>query len=793
MAPVNPELKLISESYIDRSRGVSVPDNIKPTGQDFNNIQPRGIAEGNRAAEYAGKAEATKYQLEANTFDKRAAVVNAADNAYKYGVTITDKLIKDRIERDVYDQVNQEREGYIAELQGIKSRLDSSGKPVNNLLDANAQATEDDIPDELKEFGEKADLLSEARAQGALPSGKQRSVGFATALTKTAKDLRNRYGPGYAPYVDEQMKKVSGRDPANYQMAQLLGDINSKITSQSGEMKRTLAFAQQNIGFIDKIMPAEKVMQGIQQGLFTYPDIVKMVAPYAQRKVTAEMLKWQRENVDNERYLGVNGKGEVQGLATDEIDHRVMTAAGEATDKFQVRILGQQDPVNFVEFSKAAKSGAYTPQQLQQAGQQLNVHIVDTQREMMKLGLERNPVTGRTFMQEAGGQKAFEEKVVTSLKPLVAYRDAWYNGQYGITGALNREMSAQGDQLRARMKMDPNIGPQLQMLEALKTMGADGLANDMWLEMFKKGWDQKAQTFYGTYSQEFMAGTSAQKTGKHTTFNSFLEDAKKNNVITNEGTTFVFDKAMEGLKNSSLSPDVKYNLVQVMYGDGNFGLVEKMNKDGVDSKGRPILGTYYTYTQMTAPEVAQQIAELDKVKPGVWNQYVKWSTTTYRNLFVRELKDFESSYDALKGRGITVDWIKATGEFKPNFPVASSNEFRPAEFGLRDTQKVMENKIKSQFQKLNDGIKSLRTIATTAGKSPDEVEAFMLDTMSNAGWRPSADIKGLPEQMMQKLIGAKMAEEANKASRKSVEEAAGGGPRTGLDRGIEWLKEIQRK
>lgn len=775
MAPFNPDTNPVKDSYIDRSRGISVPDNLKPTGQDFNNIMPKGIAEGNKAAEYAGKAQGVSYQMEGNDFDRNAAIVNAVDKGYQYGVGITDQLIKKSIERDVYDQVNQEREGYIKELQSFKERLDASGNKIPNLLgDSGQDATGlyggdgSDLPDELAEFGATTDRLAEARAQGASP-GRQRSTGYAAKLVQVAKDMRSKY-PGYTEYVDAQMEKVSGHKPANYMMAQMLGDINAKLSSQDAMTKRTLAFAQANLGYLSTVMPADKLMQGIMAGAYTYPDIVKMAAPYAQRQVTNQMLNWQRQDVDTKRYLA---GAELNGLATDEVDSRVSTMAGMAVDKFQVNVLGENNPVKFVDFAKAAAAGVYNPQQLQQAGQQLVMQIPNIEREMLAEGNKRNPKTGRTLMQDAGGKEKFEEKVTSSLKPLKEYRDAWFNGQYGITGSLGREMSAQSDMLRARMKMDPNIGPSLQILEAMKGMGADGLLNDTFLEIFKKGWDQKAQTFIGTYTSEMMAGTAAAKTGKHITFNSFLSDAAKNNVATNETTSHVFDKVMTTLKSANISPDVKYNLTQVMYGDGNFGLVEKMNKDGVDSKRRPILGTYYTFRQMTSPEVTQTIADLDKVRPGVWNQYVKWTTETYRNLFVRELKDFESSYDALKGRGITVDWIKASGEFRPNFPLKSTDESRPAEFGRMDTQKIMEDKVKSQFQKLNDGLASLRTIATTAGKKPDEVESFMLDAMANSGWRPSPDIKGLPEQMMQKLIGAKMVEEANKQSRKKIEEDLG--------------------
>lgn len=768
MAPFNPEIKPVNESYINRSQGISVPDNIKPTGQQTNQIMPRGVAEGNRAAEYAGKAEATGYQLDANDFDTRATLVNGITQATKYGVGITDELIKKGIEKDVYDQVNQEREGYLQELQAFKTKLEGSGN-LKSFLDANAQAIED-LPDELQEFTETTDRLAAARQQGATP-GRQRASGYATKLVQVAKNLRSKY-PGYTDYVDQRMEMVSGHKPANYMMAQMLGDINDKMTGQNANIKRTLSFAtsKENLGFLSLTGRSDEIIQGIMAGQIQLPDIVKMIAPYAQRRTQNELLKFQREDIDNKRAL----TNDLQGLAVDEVDGRVSTMAGEAVDKFQVQVLGVKDPMKFVEFARAASNGQFSPQQREAVGQQLVMQLPYIRQEMLAEGKKRNPKTGRTLIQDAGGMEKFTKKVDESLQTFNAYKDAFYSGQFGTVGALSREMSAQSDMMKARLLNHPDMGPTLQILEGMRKIGGDSnIMNEFYLEMFRKGMDQKVQKFAGDYAGEFMAGTAAAKTGKHVTFNDFLTYAQKNKVATNETVSTVFEHTMARLKDSKISPDIKYNLIQSMYGDGNLNFVEKLNKDGVDSKGRPILGTFYTYNQMTAPEVTEMIKELDKAKPGVWNKYVNWATTTYRNLFVRELKDFESSYDTLKGRGITVDWIKSTGEFKPKFALTSSNESRPAEYGMRDTYSTTKDKVTSQFQKLNDGLKGLRAIAVGAGKSPDEVEAFMLDTMANAGWRPSADIGGLPEKMMQKLIGAKMAEEANKTARKKIEDEQG--------------------
>lgn len=748
MAPFNPELKELDYGdQTGRSRGISIPDNIKPTGQQQNQILPKGVAEGNRAAEYAGKIAGLDKQLDALDYDRSAAIVGGIDKGLQFAVGTTDALIKKQIERDVYDQANAEREGYIQELQGIKDKLSGPGPKLQNFLDANAST--DTVPTELEDFGRTAERLEAARLQGA-GTGRFNHADYATNLAKLAKDLRNRY-PGYKDYVDQQMQKVTGKDPANFQIAQLSSAISNRMTGQDALTKRALSLLEKYPG----LPQAPQLYQDVLQGRAGPVDVFRAVAPYEARRTKSELIRLRREDLEN------SDKSR-RIVASEEIDSRISTVAGESVENFEIKMLGADTTTKFMDFVSKAGAGVYTKAQLEAAGQQLIARLPQMKSHMMSLGREKSPKTGRSLMDDAGGLKAYEEKVETALGEYKAYADAFYKGEYGFVGQLSRNLKGKMDQVQNDLTDDPEIGSQLMIMNAVRRMGGESNLNELYLEQFKSGMDKKMQAWTSKYVGEFQAGTRIQKFGRPTTLNDAVANGQLNGTLTNQNAKFLVESSVQTLLKSKISDDIKYNLVQSMYSDGNLNFVEKLNKDGVDSKGRPILGTYYTFRMMTSPDVTQEIAKLAKAKPELWKNYINWSTNTFRNLFIREIKTLQEQVD---NQNITVNWISKDKTFQIK-ETGFTNLNDPANKYAR--QQVME--IKSKVQRLNDGLGSMKEIAKAAGKDDSSVESYLMDTLYNAGFRPSEKIKDLPSQFMQGVIRQRLMDESNKANRKKIEE-----------------------
>lgn len=746
MAEVNPRLNPVqAEDYTNRSRGVSVPDNIKPTGQATNDIMPRGVAEGNRAAEYAGKAAALEAQREGQDYEDYGKIANVIDKSLNFSINTTDSLIKKQIEREVYNQVNQEREGYITELQGIKDKLSGPGPKLQSFLDANASAEE--LPEEIQEFTQTADRLEAARLQGA-GTGKMKSVDYAAKIHGIAKDLRNRY-QGHAEYVDQQMERVTGQKSGNFMYTQLLGDINARLGSQDAMTKRAMSLLEK----YPNIPGAAQMYQDVVSGGKNVIDVMRFVAPYEQRRMRSEMIKLDREDVENSQKTRTL-------LATKEVDNRVATMSGEAVQNFQINILGANSKEGFLDFVSKAGAGVYNNQQLQAAGQQLIAQIPIIEAHMMAQGRVRG-ANGRTLIQDSGGMEAYRKKVSDAMQEYKTYADTFYSGSYGFTGNLARSLQGKMDQSTDDMVSDPDIAPELLVMNSVRRLGGESNLNETYLNFFKKGWDKRVEKYTSNYAAEFRAQTKMEKTGLPTTVKDAAENGKRNGTLTNQNALALVQDTVDSLLKSNVPDAIKYNLAQAMFADGNLGFVESLNKDGVDAKGRPILGTFYTYNMMTSPEVAQQMHALGKVKPEIWKNYVNWSTTTFRNLFVREMRDLEA---ASTSKDITIHWLN------------KEKRFFVKETGYTDTSdpanKYARNAIlqtKSQVQKLNDGLNSIKEIAAAAGKDDAAIESYLLDTMGKAGWKPTEGIKDLPSKFMQELVRARMIEESLKKERSKVE------------------------
>src|SRR6185503_7762793 len=162
MAPFNPAIQPTNDpNYENRSRAIDVPDSLKPRGVEENRIMPEGQKIGDKSAEYEGQAAAYNMQAEGHAMksygDLFAGVVGIADFMGKAGVQMVKKDIEDR----VYDVANKERQSYTEYLETVKA-----GKGVKNLLDARAEAIDDETPGEVEGLPDRLGSLTGARDAG---------------------------------------------------------------------------------------------------------------------------------------------------------------------------------------------------------------------------------------------------------------------------------------------------------------------------------------------------------------------------------------------------------------------------------------------------------------------------------------------------------------------------------------------------------------------------------------------------------------------------------------------------
>jgi len=243
MAVFNPKLNPTGDpSYLTYSRPIDVPETIKPTGQAGNQILPKG-------AQYEGpKYEGLKHADETGLYAGRAEGIRAegAGELIKNSVMVADLALKgadatyrDVIHEGVYEGASAIRDEYLSNLQKTASSLqkgakvaDASGgvtpKTAGEALDIIAQGPAEAVPPELESLPHSVGGLTSARANNKLSS-----TDYYARLDTLARGFRARY-PGYKSYIDSEISKVTGVDPANARVKSLIQDINASVSASAG-------------------------------------------------------------------------------------------------------------------------------------------------------------------------------------------------------------------------------------------------------------------------------------------------------------------------------------------------------------------------------------------------------------------------------------------------------------------------------------------------------------------------------------------------------------------------------
>src|SRR5258707_2375647 len=124
-------------------------------------------------------------------------------------------------------------------------------------------------------------------------------------LNSLAKQLRAQY-PGYKDYIDEQIKAVSGVDPANAVMRNLLEDINRNATNAKSEHDKTTAMLRDAV---TSGIPNSPVMMALWNANKLTPD---QANAYIYKYSAAD---WQRKQEMAERANDQGRLGDIQTKA----------------------------------------------------------------------------------------------------------------------------------------------------------------------------------------------------------------------------------------------------------------------------------------------------------------------------------------------------------------------------------------------------------------------------------------------------------------------------------------------
>jgi len=655
----------------------------------------------------------------------KAIAISGAAEVLDSVVKAADTTVKKSIQDDVYEATDRIRDAYTDSLKQIRNAQIAAGDQ-ESLLPPNATLVSNPPPSGLQAGIDRVKQVGVALAQN---SGKINDTLYSGALASEAKRLRSQY-PGYRDYIDEQIRSVTGIDPANSFMRNLMEDINRNNENNKTEINATRSMLRDAVkeGFKDQNgVSAAQMYQAFNAGIIGIDQVNKWYNSARglefEIKQKADARKERQATDQDQAQYAVRDAGEIatkvinQGWNTFTIGNGTDTFAGMA--KFiqdnagnqnvkdeRSRAIGQQMIALRNGMWKSAWDSATKAGLLSKGGENAETIRKALDARFATMDLAIKSVTDGDW-GAAFSHMNFNKAITEDSKNLL------FNAPDETVRRYNRMVGAVNS-------ISPQAASQFfgtAVLGGVPKAEKDYLQN-VKLELLTQP-DEPMGSLIGVKEQigkMKRAGATSPKT-----YSDFIDTV---NLITDkqwnvENRVNVARGFFDPVKNQGLLSD------------------ENFKKDYVDQNGRQIPGKYSVFTKLSSPSVSASMKELGQSRPDVLKDYeVMMSREFGEQLFSREIKDLaQDNANISLNRGYKVGYVSEQGSL-PRF-VITDNSGRE----LSSTEALSLRAPVASINRLNTGISGLYNVYNAAGSKDPSVE--VLNTMYKYGYKEAGEPQGL--------------------------------------------------
>lgn len=656
----------------------------------------------------------------------KAIAIQGAAEVLDSGVKAADTLTKQSIKTDVYEGVDKLRDAYTDSLKTMRNMQIASTDPQQSLLPDGG--TGGDTPPGLQNGLDRVKQIGAALAQN---GGKINDTLYTGALNSMAKQLRNSY-PGYRDYIDDQIKSVSGVDPANAFMRNLLEDVNRNTEANKTERNATLGMIRDlsKEGFHD----ANGVTAAAMGELYKNGHINE-----------TQFNSW----VNNSMRLKYDIKSKADARADRQADDQDLA-------KNSVKDAGE-----------------------------LATKVINQGWDTFTIGKGTDTFAGMAkFIQEnAGNQNVKDEKSRAIGQQMIALRNgmwtsAWKAAQEGgllskggeNAEAVSKALDARFATLDLAIKQvtDGNWGAAYSHMGFNKAITEDSKnllynAPDETIRRYNRMVGavneispQAASQFFGTAvlggvpqaEKEYLKNMKLELLTQPDAPMGSLIGAKqqiekmKAKGATSPKTYSDFVDTVDQIANKDWNIENRINLARGFFDPvKNAGLLsdENFKKDYVDQNGRQVPGKYSVFSRLSSPNVANSIKEISQARPDVGKDYETMMSREFgEQLFSRELKDLgQDQSNQSANRGYKIGYVSQPGQVA-RFAITDTNGRE-----LTDTEALALRAPVSAKNRLNTGISGLYNVYSATGAKDPNVE--ILNTMYKYGYQQAGPNRDLSQ------------------------------------------------
>jgi hypothetical protein len=678
--------------------------------------------------------------------DKSAGIgLQTAGNAIEGATEIADTQVKKSIDTDVRDKTEGIRQDFTNDLEAMKARLAG-----NNILPANATPTQGGstpaIPAAVDSTLSKVDNL-----QSALINGKINDTYYHGRLKDAVTQLRSQY-PGYTDYIDQKVSQITGVNPANAYVSDLMQDINRMQTTKKSAVDKAVDDAMKsgypNSGaMIQRLQQdGEKFLPQFQQW---YSQNTEFDATIKRKDAMRSTMKGSKEDINTQRTEDFTN--EVGSVLTTNFNS-ISTIAGTNTPQ------GILDTIK----DAAAHPDKYTDAQMRQLSTVLKTQEAAVTSQLLARSRQtQQDAQGRTYSYSsdvgpAKIQEIIQNQVHSAYKTIT---DALDGGGVQGAGAAFAHMN------HAKAKLDDTKDNLLSSdvgTWAAKMSNFNELMGPNWTGLvtnagLKADIDDKMRGYLSEKTLDARLQPEFDKTGKPITLKQHMDEAlqlqQQGKITAAQRSRYTGNliNIVDDIKNKDAPDRDKQNVVRYLFSPEGQGILNGIKTDYVDpDTGKQVPGKYSVFQRLTSDDVVKEIAKMPDDLKMMYKNYMEREAGA--NLFYKEFQnlnyfaghdDLHFKYnDASKGGKPYIELLDDTGK-----PIQQSN----SAYGVAP-QPPMSAGYKYQVQKVVDRINTALSGMTNVekafgGNASDYALAFMIRSQVDLG----KNWEGLPAKLLDSI------------------------------------------
>ncbi len=611
------------------------------------------------------------------------------------GVKAADFITKSTIEDNIHAAVDKERDSYTAALKLADGSVRASSAPTSLTDTGEGGST---APSWASTLSSSVGTLGSARA-----SGKISETAYYGRLDTLAKDFRSRY-PGYRDYVDQEIQKTTGVDPANAQIKSMIGDINSLAAQSAAQANKFDNFAQSKLG----IPGVYEAWQASKAGTGTQQELYRRVASW---ETTESKFKMNHLTIED-----FKGDREKQGIfATKATTQLYSDLANESLANFTIQT--PRGPMTMGEYAAALSDPSSgipqpTPQQAQQIAQSLAAKTTELHQHMLALSRQIPQSGGDSYETLIGADK--NNKLVTdALANHDLYQKLFLDGNYGLVAQMANLGKARATEMNERLETGPH-GEYVQIFRGLVQAGGKDFADAMTktsLLSNLSGPDKNAkiigQPNLLVPSGFTGVGASYIDPSKVFTLDKAMKAAE---YAVEPGKTRAAVLAVPALVSEPTATDqVKTNITLSTYIGNTFSkVINSIPMDYFNKNGKEVPGKYAAFNNIVSPQNVEATWQLGQKDKALWDTYRNGVEEAFANqLAIPSLKEL-SSIQTNPKVGIAYDDKNLEFKFVVNGRMVRSKYDKGGEDGFF-SQLERDNAV-TMLNRFNSGIKSMASI-----------------------------------------------------------------------------------